>query len=288
MKFLKSHFALSRSQQNGIFVLIILIVLFQSFIWFYDELMPAKTEPVPGKELESFMARIDSLDSNNNNRRDTIYPFNPNYLTDFKGYELGMSPEQIDRLLEYRKENKWINSREEFQKVTGVSDSLLQAIAPSFRFPEWTQKLTSPKLKERPVEKNTAFADLNTATEADLRRVRGIGEVLSGRIVKYRYRIGGYLDPIQLNDVYGLSPEVILEIQKHFAIISKPDVRLKNINTIGQSELAEIPYFNPELAREIINYRSLHEGIRSFEELSKISKFPSDKIDRIKLYLALE
>ena len=36
-----------------------------------------------------------------------------------------MSLEEIDRLLDYRKLNKFVNSKREFQKVTKVSDSLL-------------------------------------------------------------------------------------------------------------------------------------------------------------------
>ena len=48
-----------------------------------------------------------------------------------------MSSEEIDRLLDYRKQNKWINSKEEFKKVTKVSDSLLDQISSYFKFPDW-------------------------------------------------------------------------------------------------------------------------------------------------------
>jgi hypothetical protein len=69
------------------------------------------------KELDSI--RILLTESN----QTKIYPFNPNFITDFKGYKLGMSSEEIDRLLDYRKQNKWINSKEDFKEVTKVSDS---------------------------------------------------------------------------------------------------------------------------------------------------------------------
>jgi hypothetical protein len=59
-----------------------------------------------------------------------IYPFNPNFITDFKGYKLGMSVTEIDRLLAFRKTNRYVNSAAEFQQVTQVSDSLLAQIAP--------------------------------------------------------------------------------------------------------------------------------------------------------------
>ena len=55
------------------------------------------------KELDSM--RIFHRESN----QPKVYPFNPNFITDFKGYKLGMSTEEIDRLLDYRKKNKWLN-----------------------------------------------------------------------------------------------------------------------------------------------------------------------------------
>ncbi len=95
------------------------------------------------KELDKFQKEIDSLKMVEiENSKPKIYPFNPNYITDYKGYTLGMSVEEIDRLLEFRKQDKWINSAEQFQQVTQVSDSLLNAISPYFKFPEW---VTNPK-----------------------------------------------------------------------------------------------------------------------------------------------
>ena len=289
MKFLKSHFALSRSQQNGIFVLVLLIILLQVFL-LIDLFSGPENEPEVEKENEivAFQKQLDSLNSISNTKKDTIYPFNPNYLTDFRGYQLGMSVEQIDLLLAYRSTGKWVNSANEFQEVTGVSDTLLAKISPSFRFPEWTKTAGSLKLKEKNLSTEVKIIDINAASADDLKSINGIGEVLSLRIVKYRSSIGGFLEMDQLKDVYGLSPEVINRIQQKFQILARPDIAIKNINSISTSELAEIPYFNSTLAREIISYRNLHEGISSFDELIKIKGFPSDKIDRIKLYLAIE
>ena len=289
MKFLKSHFALSRSQQNGIFVLVALIVIFQ-IILLVDFNTEKDIPEAENENIEVFRRQLDSLHKAAPVKKDTIFPFNPNYLTDFKGYQIGMSVAEIDRLLAYRKQNKWINSKEDFQKVTEVSDSLLKKLAPSFRFPEWVQK-TQVERKEQPkTSPNSAISksDLNLASAADLKAINGIGEVLSERIVKYRNSIGGFIDLIQLKDVYGLSPEVIQRITERFTLLSKPDVDIKNINQASEAELAEIPYFNFQMAKEIVRYRKLHENISSFEELAKINGFPYDKIDRIKLYLAVK
>ncbi|MCG9970741.1 ComEA family DNA-binding protein [Christiangramia crocea] len=286
MKFLRSHFALSKSQQNGIFILVIFIIVFQGILLF-DFYTGNGPETVPAAKIEAYQRQLDSLNRSQPGNKDTLYPFNPNFITDFKGYQLGMSVEEIDRLMFYRGADKWINSAVDFQRVTGISDSLLQAISPSFRFPEWTQRsvpVISTGVPKTPV--NTP--DLNAATAEDLVVVNGIGEVLSKRIVKYRNSIGGFRAPIQLNDVYGLSPQVVENILMKFQLISVPDTELKDINLITAGELAEMPYFNYDLAQKVVTYRRLHENISSFEELSKIDGFPSDKIDRIKLYLAIK
>lgn len=292
MKFLKSHFALTRSQQNGIFILVILIIILQIILIF--DLLPYHEPPeVEDKQLEMYRSQLDSLNAIKPGmvKKDSIYPFNPNFITDFKGYQLGMNLDEIDRLLAYRNSGKWVNSPEDFQKVTGVSDSLLRVISPSFRFPEWTKKPVPVKTQNSNANNKNGtltVTDLNAASAGDLKTVNGVGEVLSLRIVKYRESIGGFLDHSQLEDVYGLSPEVIDRILLKFKILNRPEIQKKDINSINETDLAELPYFNYELAKKLVSYRKLHEGIRSFDELSKIDGFPYDKIDRIKLYLTVK
>src|SRR5690606_11435650 len=89
------------------------------------------------KEIDSL--RLAELEA----RKPTVYPFNPNYITDYRGTSLGMTNEEIDRLLAFRKQNKWVNSTKQFQEVTKISDSLLNTIAPYFKFPDWVENSIS-------------------------------------------------------------------------------------------------------------------------------------------------
>jgi DNA uptake protein ComE-like DNA-binding protein len=197
-----------------------------------------------------------------------------------------MSVEEIDKLHYFRDEGKWINSAKDFQKVTGVSDSLLASISPYFKFPDWVIEAEKKKSIIK-VKTPISVSDLNKAETEDLQKVNGIGEVLANRIVNYRNKIGGFRSELQLKDIYGLSFEVREKLQRHFRVIGKENFSLININQVRLLELVEVPYIKYELAREIIDYRQLYEKIESFEELSKIESFPSDKIDRIQLYLSL-
>ena len=128
----------SKSQRIGIIVLFVLIFICQGF-YFFSNFKSVENNGDEKVQWLSYQKEIDSLKILKSNYKPTIYPFNPNFITDFKGYKLGMSVTEIDRLLAFRKQNKFVNSAEEFQAVTKVSDSLLKAISPYFKFPDWVK-----------------------------------------------------------------------------------------------------------------------------------------------------
>lgn len=293
----KSHFKFTNSQRNGIFLLAILIVIFQCIYAFADF---SSESPQPDKEaLEHFRQHVDSLKKVEiEKNKPKVYPFNPNYITDFKGYTLGMSTEEIDRLLEYRAKDQWINSSKQFQEVTRVSDSLLNELAPLFQFPAW---VTDPKprnnwadgSKSMGQKKHTSKTydqkiDLNTATAHELQKVNGIGEKLSDNIIKYRNKFnGGFISEIQLQDVYGLTSEVIERITNDFAVKTPRHVEKINLNSATRDQLVTIQHIDYEIAHYIIEQRTLRDGFKSIDELLKVKKFPIKKFEIIELYLTL-
>ena len=291
----KSHFTFSNQQRNGIFLLLLLIIIIQLFIHFGSEYV-FKTEVVStqnNKELLAFINQIDSLKKVEvENRKPKIYPFNPNFITDYKGYTLGMSQDEINRLLEFRKQDNWINSTTQFQKVTKVSDSLLNQISPYFKFPDWItnpkpKKYTqnfSAKAKEKTSEQKI---DINIATASQLQKVYGVGEALSARIIKYRTKINGFYDLVELTEVYGLSPEVIGNIKQHFNIKTPRVINKIPLNKATRDQLVTIKYIDYEVAYSIIEQRTLRDGFSSLEDLKKVKGFPLKKFDIIKLSLQL-
>ncbi|PWK18182.1 ComEA family DNA-binding protein [Xanthomarina spongicola] len=287
---MKSHFTFTKKQRNGIFLLLLIIILLQAVYSFVD--FSSKVPQVNEEELLIFQNEIDSLRLVEiENRKPKIYPFNPNFITDYKGYTLGMTNEEIDRLLQFRAEDKWVNSAEEFQNVTKISDSLLAIISPYFKFPEW---ITNPKPKSNYSYQNNnepktfeQKQDLNTASASQLQKVNGIGEAYSKRIVAYRNKYGGFIADVQLQEVYGLSPEVIERITEQFTVKTPRQVEKIHLNTATIEELVTIQYIDYEVAHHIIEQRTLREGYNSLDELLKVKSFPANKIEIIKLYLKL-
>jgi DNA uptake protein ComE-like DNA-binding protein len=282
----RSPFTFNKQDRNGIFFLLLIIILLQGAF------VALKTFPLGGAS-ESFAPdrsvgeKLKVL----HKERDTLkmYPFNPNYITDHKGYLLGLSTMEIDRLHAHRAAGKFVNSIKAFQEITKVSDSVLERISPYFKFPEWTQR-TGPKrisVQDSPQRPVPVVQDLNTATAEQLKGIPGIGEVLSGRIVKFRERLGGFLVEEQLLDVYGLEPEVAYRALKKFKLLSRPTITKISLNGASARELSQLVYLSHKVARAIVEYRELKGGIGNFAELADIEGFPFDKIDRIGLYLSL-
>ncbi len=291
MNIIKSRFVFNKQQRSGIFFLVTFILIFQTLYFFID--FAEDENPTVNKQLVLLQNEIDSLKQVEiENRKPKLFPFNPNYITDFKGYSLGMSTKEIDRLLAFRKTGKFVNSAREFQKVTQISDSLLTAISPYFKFPDWVtnRKNQYKKLNftSSAVKKSIEKEDLNTATAEDLKKVYGIGEKRSKTIINYRKRLGGFSIKEQLYEVYGLEADVIDNILERFDIKQPPSIEKININNASLNDLKATPYINYTLANQIVAYRSKVGNIKSFEELKNISDFPIGKIDRIKLYLKIK
>ncbi|MES2544825.1 MAG: helix-hairpin-helix domain-containing protein [Bacteroidota bacterium] len=285
---IKPYFQFTKSQRLGIFGFLIISVGLQLAYFFVD----FSTFPKESVESQKWMALQTDIDSLKESKKDyspKIYPFNPNFITDFKGYKLGMSVNEIDRLLAFRKTNKYVNSAEEFQNVTKVSDSLLKTLIPYFKFPDWLKN----KKEFKPYPKSDfnkktkiVIIDINNATKQDLIKVYGIGEGLSDRILKQKELLGAFVSMEQMKDIWGLSPEVIENLNQNFKVLAQPKIKKININEISLKELSQFPYFRYPLAKSIITYRSMNGDIKSAADLIKINGFPIEKIKIIGLYLA--
>ena len=284
MKF-KSYFQYSKSQRSGIFLLVLLCVICQ-FAFFYLGPSMENSENSEKQKWISLQSKVDSLKAEKQNYIPKIYPFNPNFITDYKGSKLGMSVAEIDRLLNFRKTNQYVNSASEFQKVTQVSDSLLSTISPYFKFPDWVNKRKANNFKpfEKKAEK-IVLLDINHATKEDLIKIYGIGPALSDRILKQKELFGGFVSMKQMDDIWGLSPEVIENLNKYFRVTALPRIKKIDINNASIKELMLFPYFKYALAKSIVTYRSMNGDFKNSEDLTKINDFPSEKIDIISLYL---
>jgi len=295
MKIFKSHFWYTKNQRNGILLLLIIIIFLQLILHFKNfdsQQMVDLSLP----KITSYNKQLDSLKKKSSKKKKfKIYPFNPNYISDYKGYQLGMNVDEIDRLLAHREQRLYVNSAKEFQTITKISDSLLQKISPFFKFPEWVQKKNNNKNNQQRYIPNSRIniseittVDINKATLKDFTAIEGVDEYISERIIKYRSKLQGFSFKEQLFEVWGLDELMVNKILSTFSIKNKPIIKKVNINTASFKEVLSNPYIDYELCIQIFDYKDEVAELQSISEIKNIEGFPIKKYNRIVLYLLAE
>ena len=95
--------------------------------------------------------------------------------------------------------------------------------------------------------------NINTASAEELKRLKGIGDKLSLRIVKYRDKLGGFYSVGQIKEVYGIKPETFQQIKPH--IYCEGAVKKININSASFKELVRHPYLTYKDVKAIFKFR---------------------------------
>ena len=268
------RFILSKPQRGAVLILLVLLIAVQ----LYRLLVNApELSPVDLSQAQSYQTQLDSLRTKENAQTPIVYQYNPNYLTDYRAYTLGLPTEAFDKLLRYRQTNSYVNTPKQFQEVTKLSDSLMEKLLPQLKF---SKPLYKSKTKNRIILKK----DINKASASDFQEVSGIGAVLSERIVKYRSYLSGFSVLEQCYEVYGLDSLLFQRLWERFEIQSLPEIERLDLTTVSLQELEQIPYLNRADARKIIAHRTKNKGI-STATLSELFVNSPNKLQIIKLYL---
>ena len=159
------------------------------------------------------------------------------------------------------------NSRHQYAEHKGLSDTVQHRVFPKRdKYPYGT------------------VIDLNLADTTELKRVPGIGSYYANRIVDYRNRLGGYVDPQQLADISGLPDSV----RNWFLVTDSFQVRRLMVNSASISELRAHPYMNFYKAREIVEYRERNGRIKNPAQLSFFEEFSGQDLERLEPYLCFD
>lgn len=284
-----SHFEINSRFRNGIFVFAFLIAGALVANYFLTQGFHQKPTL---QELSAFQKQYDSLEKVALVKKQTfqLKPFNPNFMSEYKAYVLGLSVDQVDKINTFRQQGKWMNSSKDFQKVTRVSDSALKRIQPFLKFPEWTQKTiaqTSSKKLQYATIKDSEKRDLNKISSQELQDSIGVPDFIAERIITYREKIEGFRNTMQLQDIKGLYGSQRNKIINRYII--KPLQQQKiNINTATVKELMEVPYFDFETALSVRDFVQEKKSLTNLEELAEIEEISLEEIDRIALYLIVD
>ena len=206
-----------------------------------------------------------ALTSQSSDQSDTI--INPNTATLEGLLVIGMSDWAANNLLKYRDKGGTIRTPDDLKKIYGVDSTLYESIKGQLSIPDPSNYITNTTNTSRNIGQdtihspnnripriNSTLLDLNSASEEQLMGFRGIGPVLSQRIIKYRSILGGYYKKEQLKEVYGLPLETYESIANSIEIgspVSKLDLLQSEFEI-----LLRHPYLDYDMVKRIFSLRS--------------------------------
>lgn len=192
------------------------------------------------------------------------FRFNPNSVSHDDLIRLGLSDRQAQIFMNYRNSGAKFKEPADIGKVYGLDSSLVRELIPwiTIDLPE-NNHHTGPVADSYcsladmavPFEEHPCL-DLNKCSSSDLEKLSGIGPVLSGRIIKYRDLLGGFVSTKQLSEVYGIDSATLISIQTRVTV-SDENVTRFFLDSCTFAQMARHPYFGSGVAGAIIKYRKL-------------------------------
>ncbi len=302
-KWITNTFGFSRSETNGSLILIGFVLLIAILPrWFINSQKSVEVSAHSDKiKLQEWYSGISFSESEVSNEIPENSPkqspilrlksFDPNVITLRELLSMGIPDNVSNNLISYRNAGGSFNVKMDLQKIYGMSESLydklegfliLPDIPPK---PKFTEKNIIPEISSTESENISPPIAINTASASELEVIRGIGPILSERIIKYRDLLGGFHSADQLHEVYGLNEEVINEILKKITVDSIQTTI--NINTEDLQGLSGHPYIDYKVARAIINYKTVHGAFREKSDLKKIKIVSDSLYNKLSPYISV-
>ena len=232
------------------------------------------------KQVAPFlMFETEKAKSKPSNIQSELFLFDPNTASDNDYLRLGLTEKQIQTIRNYQGKGGIFRNVADFKKLYGMSDAQKQILADYIVIKE------KENVKFEKVSEVTKIQiEINAADSVELKQLPGIGDKLSKRIVKYRDLLGGFYSLSQLKEVYGLSEQVIQQIDGMVAIDLKR-IRKVDLNFAEWAELAKHPYIQKDIARQIIKFRTKYGSIHESSVLLDSMILNIGEYSRLKPYL---
>lgn len=215
----------------------------------------------------------------------TNYTYKQKVLFETDHEELMAWKQEVQGVIKIREQEKpkWEGQKKEWNKSPKNADNEKYSTK---KWVNYEKKEPTPKKeypayeKYKPPYTKDKKININAATADEWQKIKGIGPVLSERIIGYKNILGGFSSVDQLKEVYGLKPE-ILEVLEEITEVDD-SIKLLNINTDSLKYLYSHPYIDYKLAKSIINYRKVHGDYDQPDQLLDL-KLMSDSLYQ-KLY----
>jgi competence protein ComEA len=217
-----------------------------------------------------------------------ISDFNPNEVTFGALRSYGLSDEVSNRWLKYLQAGGTFKGKEDVKKIYGLTNEDYLRLQDYMVIPPILPPEKVIVREREPVEEVIAIVqfDINLVDTLELEKIRGIGKVLSFRIIRFRESLGGFVKLDQLDEVYGIEDYALVNL-KETAIITDEFLPIQlNVNKFSIEEIAKHPYVGFQEAKVIVAYRDQHGNFENIGDLLKIHTIDSTWLNRVLPYLS--
>lgn len=287
---------LDKSERRALFCLLLVIFLiFCARRWLLSgERQDDGDAGTVSVEWQSFERQMRS-DSTRQARRNggiraaALFPFDPNRADSATFVRLGLRPWQARNALRYREKGGRWRSADDFARLYGLSREDFLLLRPYIRIPAEKEAGGGAVRAEKRDTFRTRYPekyaegtviDLNEADTTTLQRIPGIGSYYSGKICRYRERMGGFVSVSQIAEVEGLPQGV----ERWFSVAADVEVRKINVNKATFKELVRHPYLSYEQVKVITEYIRKHGDIRDWSDLRLSGQFSDADFRRLRPY----
>ncbi len=189
-----------------------------------------------------------------------------------------------------RSEQQWNVLKAQIDSSQAIAKKERDSIQQKRYSNNYTYKRDSSKSNSKPFYNKTDFSntiiEINQASINDFKKLKGIGEVLSERIIKYRTKLGGFNSTLQIKEVYGITDSLYLSIKKNLKV-NNSKIQKLNINQENLENFKSHPYISDKLAYQIINYREKVKPFETIEEIKKLYVMNDSIYNKLYPYLTI-
>ena len=302
----KDFFYYSKSERRAVIVLVALIALLITVIQYLPERIGknyANSFEADSLELASFLAKVKKQEKktfekdNVRESKQKVYKlktFDPNKADSLELTELGLSSFVVRNIIKYREKGGRFTSVESLSRIYGLEKAFFDKLKPYIRITETvlpqTDKTPGDTLQKDLLTYKKVFkypegtlVDVGVADTVELKKIPGIGSVISRRIVGYRSVLGGFYDLSQLEELDCITPEMM----KWFKL-EGGQVQKLSVNRLSLDKLRAHPYINFYQAKAIIEYRRKWGEIKSLSQLTLLKEFTEKDLVRLSHYFAFD
>jgi len=280
------HFSLFERRGIGTLLVCLVLLIWLPRRWSPSNRLPEEViwqEVPPEQRSASAKEKRTAMPRKEDSLALTI--FDPNTVAYETLTDMGLPPSLARGWINYRGAGAHFRYREDLLRLYQMDSLLFAKLEPFIDLPRRPRFDTKPSATAYPnvPNRDTISISINQSATDEWALLRGIGPVLSSRIVAFRDKLGGFSSIDQVAETFGLPDSTFQQIKEHLRM-DTPPAKL-SINALPAEQLAEHPYISWKQAKAVTSFRTNHGPFSSVADFQVLRIFTVEEHRRLEPYL---